>query len=291
MIVEEQLERWARPLSDTEDQKCINAREQIRNALKARFGCDVRVFTQGSYANNTNIRQDSDIDIVVVHTGFHFPDDFLMTPEHKTQYWGNFQPSQYTVQQFRTDVHELLASEFPGMVDVKNKCLHVRGHSTRMHADVIPCFEHHRMRTPNEIAHVGVSFFPLSGNRIDSFPEQHQERGANKNVQTNRTYKQIVRIIKNLKAKMEEDGDATATPMSSFFIECLIYNVPDRFFNGSDFRSVTREVIAKIWNDMQKPEVAKTYEEVSGLYYLFRDRYTPKQAEDFMYAAWHKLSP
>ncbi len=45
------FETWARPLSDSEDQKCQNAQNMIRRALDGHVelkGLDIRVFAQGS---------------------------------------------------------------------------------------------------------------------------------------------------------------------------------------------------------------------------------------------------
>jgi tRNA nucleotidyltransferase (CCA-adding enzyme) len=64
-INEDQLKRWATAPSETEETKCQNAVRLITNAIKERFGSDVTVFLQGSYKNRTNVRQDSDVDIVV----------------------------------------------------------------------------------------------------------------------------------------------------------------------------------------------------------------------------------
>ena len=49
----------------------------MRKAIEASPKLDVdgiRVFTQGSYANRTNVRQDSDVDICVMYTRTFFVD-------------------------------------------------------------------------------------------------------------------------------------------------------------------------------------------------------------------------
>lgn len=73
---EETLQAWTIPPSDTEEQKLQNAERMVRDAI----GIDgklqsygINVFCQGSYANNTNIKLDSDIDINVNLTdAFYF---------------------------------------------------------------------------------------------------------------------------------------------------------------------------------------------------------------------------
>ena len=92
-FTENQLKLYAAPLSETENQKCLNAIGMVRDALKNLGFTDdgkdirkmyddtyayslemrsnvgarkVRLFIQGSYANNTNVRTQSDVDIAVV---------------------------------------------------------------------------------------------------------------------------------------------------------------------------------------------------------------------------------
>ena len=74
----EQLAAMAHPASVTEEQKLENAENAVKNALSnyTLASGDYEVFGQGSYANNTNIRNNSDIDINVCYTGgfyFHLP--------------------------------------------------------------------------------------------------------------------------------------------------------------------------------------------------------------------------
>ena len=69
---EETFRSWGAPPSDTETTKCENAERAVRNAIDASTKLSskpIRVFTQGSYANRTNVRQDSDVDVCVLYTG------------------------------------------------------------------------------------------------------------------------------------------------------------------------------------------------------------------------------
>src|SRR3954469_19674815 len=55
------------PASDTEEADRDRTEKRIREAIQAdgRLAGNVRVFVKGSYANNTNVRRDSDVDIAV----------------------------------------------------------------------------------------------------------------------------------------------------------------------------------------------------------------------------------
>ena len=59
---------WSKPSSDTEEEKCNNTERMIRAAISESpvlSKRNVEVFAQGSYKNNTNVRQDSDVDIKI----------------------------------------------------------------------------------------------------------------------------------------------------------------------------------------------------------------------------------
>lgn len=291
-ITDDRLALWARPLSETEDAKCVSAREQITEAMRRKFGNSVRVFLQGSYANRTNVRQDSDIDIVVVHNDIYFPDVSSLSEEQKSTYWASFTPATYTYNDFRNEIHTVLSATFPNMVQSKEKCLKVAGNTTRMNADVIASFTHHRFYTPTDIGHTGIAFNTLTGTRVESFPEQHYANGVSKNDRTGRSYKQVVRILKNVRNVLIENRSIEEGLVSSFFIECLVWNVPDEYFEGANNREIARSVVAKIWNDMRDIALSNDYLEISNLFWLFRGQpRTPAQAEAFMYKAWHYLAP
>ena len=65
------LELWTKPASDTEEQKIENTINMIKSAINASSEFDdltVEIFVQGSYANNTNVRTNSDVDVCVMLT-------------------------------------------------------------------------------------------------------------------------------------------------------------------------------------------------------------------------------
>jgi hypothetical protein len=62
------FETWTKPSSDTECEKQENAVRMIRAAISAYeplANRDIKIIPQGSYQNNTNVRQESDVDICV----------------------------------------------------------------------------------------------------------------------------------------------------------------------------------------------------------------------------------
>lgn len=70
MVTEEKLAGWTGPSSPTEQDKQERTERMIREAIDEHDGfdgyrSDFSIYTKGSYANNTNVKSDSDVDIVV----------------------------------------------------------------------------------------------------------------------------------------------------------------------------------------------------------------------------------
>jgi len=270
-INEDQLTTWAKPPSETEEDKCRNAVSRITEAAKKKFGSDVSIFLQGSYKNRTNVRKDSDVDVVVRHDSYYFYDLGRLTPEEKAAYEASSTPASYTFSQFKNDMQTILAEEFgQNEIERKNKCIRVKGSSYRVNADVVPCYEYRRYASPTRIEAIGVGLMPDSGLRIHSFPEQHYDNGVQKSKDTDGSYKDVVRIIKNARNALVDMGTITHDAMPSFLLECVVWNIHDSHFGYSTYQDMTKAVVTKIWQDMGNYENHNQYAEVSDLKWLFR---------------------
>lgn len=287
-VSEEQMKIWAKAPSESEEAKCQNAVSRISTIVRNKFGDDVSIFLQGSYKNRTNVRLDSDVDIVVRHNKVFFPDIGKLTPADKLAHNVFYKDSDYTFSQFKSDVHELLNNEFGSQdVERKNKCIKVKKNSYRVDADVVPCFVHKRFRAFNDIEAKGIELRSDDGLKVYSFPEQHYNNGVSKNKETDLMYKSAVRILKHVRNNLVDDGIIKLNDMSSFFLECLVWNVFSEHFNKETYYAAMRAVIAKIFNDMLEIEKSNAYAEVSDLKWLFKgSNRTPEQAKIFMQHAW-----
>lgn len=287
-VPEEQLIRWAKPPSETEETKSQNTVSRIRKAIIRNFGSKVSIFLQGSYKNRTNVRLDSDVDIVVLYNQVFFSDISALSESDRQIYDIKYKNSNYTFNHFKNDIQHILEDEFDsGGIERRNKCIKVKKNTQRVDADVLPCFVHKRFRTPYSVSAEGIHFFPGDGNEIISFPEQHYENGVQKNTEANGRYKSIVRILKNIRNELIDRGSITDDLMPSFFLECIIWNVLNSTFNKETYLSTTRAIIEKIFMDMSDNNKSNDYSEVSDLLWLFRgqQKRTPQQAKDFMYHA------
>jgi hypothetical protein len=87
VIAESQLEIWA---SQGPTAQFMNTYNRIRDNLLDRGVpyplADTEVYLQGSYNNDTNVYGDSDVDMVLCHTGAFYDDRSRLSPEDRHAY-------------------------------------------------------------------------------------------------------------------------------------------------------------------------------------------------------------
>jgi len=216
----------------------INSAQETHNRIRGALersstlsGLDFGTFLQGSYANTTLIRGSGDVDIVVRLNDTWSTDLSRLDSVEKERYRKNTSSASYSWADFRSDVLDVLRSTYgAGAVEEGDKAIEVDTDSLPMGADVVVCIQH-RLYTslpvfPGEYEK-GIAFWTLSGGeKIVNFPEQHRDNGADKQSQTNNRYKETVRIFKNARNTTDERGLMLKDRAPSYFVECLLYNVP-----------------------------------------------------------------
>lgn len=281
---------WAKPLGITDHQRCENAEKAVRNAINASDNLkhrNIKVFTQGSYRNNTNVRKDSDVDIGILCYDTFF---FRLPEGYKKEDFG-ISEATYHYEQFKNEVGEALISHFGvSAVQRGNKAFKIHETTYHVDADVAPFFEHRRYSTDGTYLS-GVELQPDKGGRIINWPEQHYENGVNKNRITNKRFKSLVRIIKSLCNKMGDENITSAVDIPGFLNECLVWNVTNDQFGHNTYTADVRACLAFLFNNTMTDEKCSEWGEVSELKYLFRSsqRWTRQQAHDFISDAWNYL--
>lgn len=293
-FTEDKLKLFAAPLSETENQKCLNAIGMIRDSLKMLGFTDdnksisklyedtyayslemrstydsrkVKLFIQGSYANNTNVRTQSDVDIAVVQedvftTKYRSSTAF---PQSDSDY--GFHTIPPAVKSFKDEVEECLKNKFGTDVERKNKSVKVHGNTYRKDADTVPCRRHRDYqndfsKNPENFIG-GILIIPDVGSTIVNYPEQHILNGKKKNVETNTYYKKMVRIIKNIRYIMSDCGYSSADNVSSFGLESLLWNIPNEVFTKySTYRYIIDELISYLHDNQAS---LASYKEVNGI--------------------------
>lgn len=239
VISKAKLETWARQGAITTSK---NTHESIRYALTSNNSKikdkNVEIFLQGSYKNSTNIRGDSDVDVVVKLNNIFYKDLSLLNDYERSLYSRDFSSANYSWYDFRQDVLETLI-EYYGRWNIEegNKSIKIEAGSNRLPADVVVCTQYRKYISyngyyDNEYIE-GINFFTLRQNRqVVNFPKQHYDNGVEKNRKTSGLFKPVTRIFKNMKSHLIDSGDIEKKIAPSYFIENLLYNVPDNKFTG-----------------------------------------------------------
>jgi hypothetical protein len=284
---------WGSAPSETERTKCENAERAIRKAIDVSDRLrdrTIQVFAQGSYANRTNVRQDSDVDICILCTDTFFPDYSFGNGLNNSVL--GFSDATYLYANFKNDIEAALRGYFGNSsVSRGTKAFDIHANTYRLDADVVPCFEHRRFTGSlgNSTVTSGTKFIPDKGGSIINWPRQNYQNGVTKNDQTGRRFKAVVRILKCLSNEMAANGIAAAEPICSYLIECLVWNVPNTSFGHDQYYDDVRAAIAHLWNQTRADETCSEWGEINELKYLFRpgQPWNRPQVNVFLLAAWN----
>lgn len=284
---EDAFASWAQGPGKTEEQRCENAIKAIRDAISKSGQLnhrDINIFVQGSYRNRVNVRQDSDVDVAVLcHNTFYYD-----LPEGATAEDYGIKPAKYDYSAFKNELQSALTSHFGSVAVTRgNKAFDIKENSYRVEADAAPFFDYREYTGINRFR-AGVKIISDSSEVIENWPEQHYENGVSKNDATNRRFKRLVRIFKHLAIDMSDAGESAAKALPGFFIECLVFNVPNGDFGCSSYADDVRNVILHIYKNTKEDASCKGWTEVNGIKYLFHStqKWTREQAKAFALAAW-----
>lgn len=227
-ISESQLIAWTTPGAVTGSATTHTSIKAALDAHRWPDGMSFETYLQGSYSNHTNIRGNSDVDLVVQACGPFYSN---LTDAEKKQ--RGLIEGAFNFNQFRAEVLTALIAYYGSqLIDdtTSDKCITVKAASGRLEADVIPCLEYQRY-VGGDLVAKGMTFFTTSGAQVVNYPKLHKKRGEDKNSneRTAGKFKDTVRIFKNAREHVPGNfGDH-----ASYFIECLLFNVPDDRFNGT----------------------------------------------------------
>lgn len=289
VLSELSLETWSHQgstgLSSSSYESIKNA---LNEALNLANGKDFEVYVQGSYKNDTNIRGDSDVDIVVqLNSTFEY--DFLsMSEEDKNRFRQKYKTeAKYLWNDFRNDVLNFLRNHYgAASVTEGNKSIKIAGNSSRLEADVIVCLQYRKYQNfdtvGNERYVEGIVFNSRNGMHEISFPKKHYENGVKKNQETNGRFKPATRIFKNARAYLADRNVFQRDIVPSYFLECLLYNVPNSAFQGS-----LQQTFCNILNWLNQNDivVCHTQDELSNIFGQSADKWSENNARQFIRAA------
>lgn len=225
-IPESQLETWANQGAIT---TAKSTADSIKNALNSYTdwpdGIDFEVYLQGSYKNDTNIRGDSDVDVTAQLNSTFYSN---LSEDQKNIL--SLTPASYSLPNFRADVLKILKDYYgQSQIIEGNKSIKIKANNGRLPADVVVCSQYRQYKTVNSYDYTeGMCFWTTNDSRqVINFPKSHYDNGVSKHQNSNKWHKPVVRLFKNCRGSIS--GDTTP----SYFLECMLYNIPNANFETS----------------------------------------------------------
>lgn len=237
-IPETQLETWSHQGSITQSSSTYAT---IKNVLEAAGSAyddkNFKVFLQGSYGNDTNIYSESDVDVIVRLDSSFYHDLESLPQDQKDAFKAAHSDATYTYGHFKKDVLEHLQAQFGAAIKPGEKAVKIEAHGNRRTADVLIATQfrryHRFLNLNNQDFDSGICFYSASGVRIANYPQQHSDHCTTKHQATNSWFKPMVRVFKNLRSRLVDEGMIASDVAPSYYIEGLLYNVPNENFGGS----------------------------------------------------------
>jgi hypothetical protein len=243
-----QLETWSHQGSVTQSSTTYGTIKRALEASTTKYASkSFEVFLQGSYGNQTNIWAESDVDVVIRLDSTYLYDTSALTPRELAAFNTGLLFATYTYQEFKNDVIAALKNSFGADVDTSgSKAIKIKANEARRSADVVVAAVFHRYRSfsvTNQLDfEKGICFFTPNGTRVVNYPKQHSANCTAKHQATSSKFKPMVRTFKNVRSRLVSEKFINAGDAPSYFLEGLLYNVPNGLFTGSYSDSIVSVV-------------------------------------------------
>lgn len=287
------LSQWIKPSSEDEQVQQDRAQRMVTDAVKRHDSlktASLHVYAKGSYANNTNVRRDSDVDIVVECQACQYFDH--MPGQAPTTALGTPYTGEWTPAKLRSEVLTALTSAFgASSVDTTGKvALAVTAVvGSRPSIDVVPSFDYFLYNDPARTSwRRGSCVFPASGSKIVNWPDQQLANGRAKNQRTGSRYKYFVRALKNAENTLVKDGAMKAKP--SYLMECLVWNVADSTLKSGNLSQGFRATLVELWQGLETTGYGE-WTEPNDVKYLFNgsQKWRVDDAKEVVLETWRYL--
>jgi hypothetical protein len=285
----ERLTHWEKPASDIEEARIERAASMVRDALSASTWLSqagVGVYPQGSYFNNTNVRQTADQDLRATHnwikTEYANGVD-VASARQQLRLCDVGQTFAEIISRMRYEIDTALAAKF-GILNLDtsgNKATRVLAlPGSRAPVDIVPVFRYMwivQTALHGAASHDGVAILAKDGTWTENFPVQHHDNGIAKRARTLHRFKKVVRSLKRLRDELVETNVLGTKQCPSFLIECLTYAVEDSYFLATEpderYDRVV-QIVERMDAMLSDTTWVQSATEINGIKYLFR----PQQA-------------
>jgi hypothetical protein len=248
-IPDSQLDTWSHQGAGVGSRDTYAAVKKALEAPDTKYvGRNFEVFLQGSYGNDTNIWAESDVDVVIRLDSIYYYDTTALTPQELAVFQGEFIAGTYPYADYKNHVAAALEKKFGADAKPGNRAIKIKANGARRSADVVVAAEFRRYYSAiSPLAQLaglglglsgplqyerGICFFTPSG-QVVNYPKQHSANCTAKHQATNEWFKPMVRILKNMRSKLVENGAIAQESAPSYFLEGLLFNVPDNKFGTS----------------------------------------------------------
>jgi hypothetical protein len=289
-IPESQLDTWSAQGAGAGSRDTYDV---VRRALEAGSydKSTPKIFLQGSYCNDTNVWSESDVDVVIRTDEFFYHNiDSLSEAEQATFRESHQGKVAYGYDAFKQDVVKALEDRFgKAAVTPGKRAIAIAADGKRRRADVIVSALYRRYYTyPSEEGATkteGICFFTSDSTQIINYPKLHSDNCTTKHQDSSKWFKPSVRILKNMRRRLIENGAIDKGTAPSYFLEGLLYNMPlDQF--GGTYQDTVGNALDWLNGLTQKQTDALVC--ANEMYYLIRDfnvTWTPANYKQFLDAA------
>lgn len=236
MVTQVQARSWTTPGAQGSAQDTYAAVRAALSRWPPLRRYTYETFLQGSYANHTNTRGDSDVDVVVMLTSVFEYDSSRLNPFELLTFEQTFPGrAEAAITGFHREVTAALLDYFgPSRVSPRNKCIRVDKTTGYVDADVVPAYQYRNyLSFPTGTAPTvveGIAIHPQSGGQVINYPKEHIKNGAAKNAQCQENYKPTVRQVKRLRRTAVDANLLGPKDAPGYLLECMTWNAPRELF-------------------------------------------------------------
>jgi hypothetical protein len=251
---ENQLATWSNQGAITTSAITYNSVKTCIEEISWNSDICYEVYLQGSYRNTTNIRGNSDVDIVVEFQSIFYSNKYSLPPnqlrEHEEFYNGE---AKYKLTDFKTGLVDGLKNYYgKNIVNESNRAIKITSESGRLNTDVVCCAQYREYKSSNKYYPDnyagGIIFWERDTNKeVINFPKLHYNNGVIKNKNTASNYKPVVRIFKNISSRLVDNGQLNASATPSYFIECLLFNIENNIFDQNSYFDIILSILNTLY--------------------------------------------
>lgn len=220
---------------------CINhALDKLKKEFSFFNRQDVKIYIQGSYANGTMVDEFAKLEIVV-EFGLNSFGELAKKPKLNVKtIWLQNSLIKKRIVSFKPNIHLQLIKKFlleslieeTGNDGIYNnsKSIFIPAYKVnKIPCEILPCYT-----LSGEKENESVIIFDSYINRyVAAFPKLHCKNLSIKDEETNGSFIKMVRVLRNIRDILINNEIIDDKFAPSYFLECLLYNVPSELYKGS----------------------------------------------------------